>query len=71
LCCAALAGAGCPKFLVREALGPFKLDLGDILYAPNTLVDLGKVAGWHVAGCKCALFYLCVCACVCVCVCVP
>eukprot|EP00983_Pelagomonas_calceolata_P046857 1140357-Pelagomonas_calceolata.AAC.6 len=38
-------GAGCPKFLVREALGPFKLDLGDILYAPNTLVDSGKVGG--------------------------
>ncbi|KAF5833739.1 glycosyl hydrolase [Dunaliella salina] len=36
------SGAGCPKFLVRDALGPFKLDLGDILYAPNTLMDLGK-----------------------------
>uniref|UniRef100_A0A7S3QUF1 beta-fructofuranosidase n=1 Tax=Dunaliella tertiolecta TaxID=3047 RepID=A0A7S3QUF1_DUNTE len=61
-------GAGCPKFLVREALGPFKLDLGDILYAPNTLVDSGKgrlllfawlqearkVAGTYTyAGCLC------------------
>lgn len=32
-----------PKFLMRESLGPFRLDLGDILYAPNTLIDPVKV----------------------------
>jgi sucrose-6-phosphate hydrolase SacC (GH32 family) len=31
------------RFLITEALGPFRLDLGDILYAPNTLMDPSKV----------------------------
>lgn len=27
------------NFLIDQAVGPFKLDLGDVLYAPNTLQD--------------------------------
>jgi hypothetical protein len=29
---------------IREAVGPFRLDLGDILYAPNTLLDPDNVS---------------------------
>lgn len=41
---ARLRAARCPKFLIKDALGPFKFDLGDILYAPNTLVDTPNVS---------------------------
>jgi hypothetical protein len=39
-------------FDLEGAQGPFKLDLGDILYAPNLLQD-NKVGGlglWYVGG---------------------
>lgn len=37
------AAAFCCRFDLSTAQGPFLLDLGDILYAPNTLEDTAKV----------------------------
>ena len=54
----------CPKFDIANARGPFKLDLGDILYAPNVcqdgrgrwllwgwLQERRKVGSYAYAGC--------------------
>lgn len=38
------------SFDVEAASGPFRLDLGDILYAPNTLNDHAKVRGTQHPG---------------------
>lgn len=54
--CSSMACPG--KYLFKEAHGPFRLDLGDILYAPNTLLDESKVRllasigvlWWHIDG---------------------
>jgi len=58
------AALRCPKFDIANAHGPFKLDLGDILYAPNVcqdgrgrwllwgwLQERRKVGSYAYAGC--------------------
>jgi hypothetical protein len=43
------------EFHLEDAKGPFRLDLGDILYAPNVLQDdqVGGRAGRWVGGLVC------------------
>lgn len=61
---AADASVACPRFDLDNALGPLKLDLGDILYAPNVcqdghgrwllwgwLQERRKVGSYAYAGC--------------------
>ena len=40
------------RFIMEGAKGPLKLDLGDILYAPNLMIDgqVGAAAVWSVLG---------------------
>lgn len=53
------------KFILDGAKGPLKLDLGDILYAPNLMID-GKVSILiAVSGIAGPLFWHCVAACIC------
>lgn len=44
------------KFILEGAKGPLKLDLGDILYAPNLMID-GKVSSLN--SCACHLILSC------------
>jgi beta-fructofuranosidase len=70
-CCAVLCRYEYGRFDLDNAIGPFRLDLGDVLYAPNVMRDdHGRVVMWGwlqekrtVGLCYCYL--QCCCSCVC------